>query len=88
MRGTRGMRSEARRLTLRPVTMKVRQEVHGLKRPALVLGGAAAVAGGALRAAASFAPVLIHSDTGRECLYIAVDVCLTIGLVAFYRRHA
>lgn len=50
-------------------------------------GGLAAIAGGALRAAASFAPVVLHSDIERESLYIVVDVCLTIGLVGFNARH-
>jgi hypothetical protein len=51
-------------------------------------GGLAAIAGGALRAAASFAPVVIDSDIERESLYIVVDVCLTIGLVGFSARHS
>lgn len=50
-------------------------------------GGLAAIAGGALRAAASFAPLGLHSDIERESLYIVVDVCLTIGLVGFNARH-
>jgi hypothetical protein len=41
-----------------------------------------AIAGGALRAAASFAPVLIQSDLARESLYIVVDACLAAGLLA------
>ena len=52
------------------------------------VGGLAAIAGGALRAAASFAPVVIDSDIARESLYIVVDVCLTIGLVGFSARHS
>ena len=51
-------------------------------------GGLAAIAGGALRTAASFAPVVIDSDIERELLYIMVDVCLTIGLVGFNARHS
>jgi hypothetical protein len=51
-------------------------------------GGLTAIAGGALRAAASFAPVVFDSDIERESLYIVVDVCLTIGLVGFNARHA
>ena len=49
-------------------------------------GGLAAIAGGALRATASFAPVVIDSDNVRESLYIVVDVCLTIKLVGFNAR--
>ena len=59
-----------------------------MKRPALIrAGGLVAIAGGALRATASFAPVLVHSDVEREWLYIAIDACLTIGLVSFHARH-
>jgi hypothetical protein len=50
--------------------------------------GLAAIVGGVLRAAASFAPVVIDSDIARESLYIVVDVCLTIGLVSFNARHS
>jgi hypothetical protein len=60
-----------------------------MTRSTLVRAGAlAAIAGGALRAAASFAPVVLHSDIERESLYIVVDVCLTIGLVGFNDRHS
>lgn len=60
-----------------------------MKGPALIrAGGLVAIAGGALRATASFAPVLVHSDVEREWLYIAIDACLTIGLVSFHARHA
>jgi hypothetical protein len=51
-------------------------------------GGLAAIAGGMLRAAASFAPVVIGSDLARESLYIVVDVCLTLGLVGFYAQRS
>ena len=51
-------------------------------------GGLAAIAGGVLRAAASFAPALIGSDLQRESLYVVVDVCLTLGLLAFYALNA
>ncbi len=51
-------------------------------------GGLAAIAGGTLRAAASFAPVVIDSDIERESLYIVVDVCLTIGLVGYSALHS
>jgi len=51
-------------------------------------GGLAAIAGGALRVAASLAPVVIDSDIDRESLYILVDVCLMIGLVGFNARHS
>ena len=47
-----------------------------------------AVAGGALRAGASFAPIVIGSDLGRESLYVVVDACLTVGLVAFYIQRS
>lgn len=43
------------------------------------VGVAAAIVGGTLRAAASFAPALIQCDLCRETLYIAVDAFL--GLV-------
>ena len=51
-------------------------------------GGLADIAGGVLRAAASFAPALIGSDRQRESLYFVVDVCLTLGLLAFYALNA
>jgi len=55
----------------------------------LLRGGAlAAVAGGALRAAASFAPFVLESDVGRESLYVVVDVCLAVGLLAFSSRRS
>jgi hypothetical protein len=44
--------------------------------------------GGALRAAASFAPALIVSDTARTWLYVAIDICLAVGLSSLYlARH-
>ena len=51
-------------------------------------GGLAAIAGGVLRAAASFAAAVIGSDLQRESLYVVVDVCLTLGLLAFYALNA
>jgi len=51
-------------------------------------GGLAAIAGGALRAVASFAPLLIDSNVERELLYILVDMCLTIGLLGLSARHS
>ena len=51
-------------------------------------GGVAAIAGGALRAAASFAPLVIDSNVERESLYILVDLCLTVGLLGFSARHS
>lgn len=47
-------------------------------------GAAVAVAGGLLRIAASFAPVVIASESSRELLYVVVDLCLIAGLLAFY----
>lgn len=47
-------------------------------------GGLVAIAGGLLRTAGSFAPVVIRSVLARESLYIVVDVCLTVGLISFY----
>jgi hypothetical protein len=55
----------------------------------LVRAGAfAAIAGGALRAAGSFAPVVIGSHLARESLYIVVDVCLAVGLLGFYSQRS
>ena len=51
-------------------------------------GGLAAIAGGVLRAAAAFAPVVVGSDLQRESLYLVVDVCLALGLLAFYALNA
>ena len=51
-------------------------------------GATAAIAGGVLRSAASFAPVVIASDLGREFLYVVIDVCLAIGLLAFYSQRS
>jgi hypothetical protein len=48
------------------------------------VGALAAIAGGLLRAAASFAPALISSDLERQSLYVVVDVCLSAGLLAFW----
>ena len=50
-------------------------------------GGTAAIAGGVLRAAASFVPNL-GSDAERQVLYLVIDVCLLLGLLGFYElRH-
>jgi hypothetical protein len=51
-------------------------------------GGLVAIAGGLLRTAGSFAPVVIRSDLARESLYIAIDVCLTVGLIGFYMQRS
>jgi hypothetical protein len=50
-------------------------------------GALAAIAGGSLRAAASFAPIIIGSDLWRESLYVVVDTCLTAGLLGFYSQR-
>ena len=56
-----------------------------MRRSALIRAGALmAVAGGALRAGASFAPTLIQSDLARESLYVVVDACLAAGLLAVH----
>jgi hypothetical protein len=47
-------------------------------------GAIAAVAGGVLRAAASFAPAAVPSAFARESLFLAVDVCLAVSLLSFY----
>ena len=52
------------------------------------MGGLVAIAGGLLRAASSFAPVVIGSGLARESLYIVVDVCLTVGLIGFYLQRS
>jgi len=51
-------------------------------------GGFVAIAGGILRAAASFAPMVVHSEIEREVLYLVVDLCLTVGLLGFHFRHS
>jgi len=56
-----------------------------VRRSAPIRAGALmAVAGGALRAGASFAPTLIQSDLARESLYVVVDACLAAGLLAVH----
>ena len=52
-------------------------------------GAVLGVIGGALRAAASFAPSLVTSDDARTGLYVVVDTCLAAGLLSIYvpRRH-
>lgn len=59
-----------------------------MPRGALIrAGGMAAIVGGILRAAASFAPSL-DSDTERQLLYLVVDMFLLLGLLGFYElRH-
>jgi len=60
-----------------------------MTRSTLVRAGClVAIAGGVLRAAASFAPMVLHSDVERETLYLVVDLCLTLGLVGFHLRHS
>jgi len=50
-------------------------------------GGMAAIVGGVLRAAASFAPS-VGSDIDRQLLYLVVDMFLLVGLLGFYGlRH-
>lgn len=52
-------------------------------------GAAVGVIGGGLRTAGSFAPLLIRSDDARTLLYVAIDICLAVGLTSLYipRRH-
>ena len=52
-------------------------------------GAVLGVIGGGIRAAGSFAPTLIASEHARTWLYVAIDVCLTAGLLSIYlaRRH-
>jgi hypothetical protein len=50
----------------------------------LQAGAVTAVVGGALRAAASFAPASLTSAVARESLFVAVDVCLATSFVSFY----
>jgi hypothetical protein len=59
-----------------------------MSRTALIrAGGMAAIVGGILRAAASFAPS-VGFDIARQLLYLAVDVFLLLGLLGFYElRH-
>jgi hypothetical protein len=59
-----------------------------MTRPLARAGALAAIAGGVLRAAASFAPAAIGSPFARESLYLAVDVCLTAGLLGFWKPRA
>ena len=55
-----------------------------MSRGALVrAGGMAAIVGGILRAAASFAPG-VGSDVEQQMLYLVVDMFLLIGLLGFY----
>lgn len=56
--------------------------------PLVPAGGLVAIAGGALRAIASFAPLFIRSDVDRESFFVAADVCLTVGLGGFHARHS
>ena len=59
-----------------------------MSRAALIrAGGMAAIVGGVLRAAASFASSL-GSDAERQLLYLVVDMFLLLGLLGFYElRH-
>jgi hypothetical protein len=60
-----------------------------MSRAALIrAGGMAAIVGGVLRAAASFAPG-VGSDIERQLLYLVVDMFLLVGLLGFYglRHH-
>ena len=52
-------------------------------------GAVLGVIGGVVRAAGSFAPMLIASDHVRAWLYVAIDVCLAAGLLSICvpRRH-
>jgi hypothetical protein len=52
-------------------------------------GAVLGVIGGVVRAASSFAPMLIASDDVRTWLYGAIDACLAAGLLSIYvpRRH-
>jgi hypothetical protein len=51
------------------------------------VGGMAAIVGGVLRVAASFAPN-VGSDVERQLLYLAIDVFLLLGVLGFYElRH-
>ena len=47
-------------------------------------GAAIGTVGGALRAAGSFAPSLIASDTARTWLYVGIDMCLALGLASLF----
>ena len=40
--------------------------------------------GGGLRAAASFTPMFTVSEGARNLLYLAIDICLAVGLLGFY----
>jgi hypothetical protein len=50
-------------------------------------GALAAIAGGAFRAVASFAPILVGFDVWRESLYVVIDICLAVGLLACYSQR-
>ena len=57
---------------------------ESMSRAALIrAGGMAAIVGGVLRAAASFAPS-VGSDLERQLLYLVVDMFLLLGLLGFY----
>ncbi len=47
-------------------------------------GAAMGIVGGALRAAASFAPRVIAADEIRTWLYVGIDICLALGLLSLY----
>jgi hypothetical protein len=68
---------------------RVRSADELLANATLIRAGAlTAIVGGSLRAAASFAPIVIESGFWRESLYVAVDTCLALGLLAFYSQHS
>lgn len=50
-------------------------------------GAVIGTVGGALRAAGSFAPRLIASDDARTWLYVAIDICLALGLSSLYLQR-
>jgi len=45
--------------------------------------------GGVIRAAGSFLSMLIESNDAQTTLYLAIDICLAVGLLSLYaqRRH-
>ena len=51
---------------------------------AIRTGAVAGTAGGALRAAGSFAPTLIASNDVRTWLYVGIDICLALGLSSLF----
>ncbi len=53
-------------------------------RRGIRIGAVIGVVGGAVRAAGSFAPMLIASDRARTWLYVGIDICLASGLSSLY----